>query len=211
MKRTNEQWITQLQTKGDLQEDAIIELSNLVNSGLSFALIKWLPSTNPQFKPLIEEITQDTIIRVLDRIDTFEGRSKFTTWVHKIAVNLALTELRRRKWKDLSLDNLMDEDSDFFSPALMADSTPNPEEFAEQSDMFNRIQKIIAEELTDRQKKAMIAVAIHGIPLEEVARRMDTSRNTLYKLMHDARLRLKKRLAREGLAPEDIFSVFAKK
>jgi RNA polymerase sigma-70 factor (ECF subfamily) len=64
------------------------------------------------------------------------------------------------------------------------------------------------EELTDKQRQAMMAVSVKGMPIEEVARRMGTNRNALYKLMHDGRLRLKNRLAREGLTPEDVLSVF---
>jgi len=56
-----------------------------------------------------------------------------------------------------------------------------------------------------------MAVAIQGMPLEEVARRMNMERNAMYKLMHDARLRLKRRMAREGLTPADVLSVFDKR
>jgi len=46
-------------------------------------------------------------------------------------------------------------------------------------------------ELTDKQRKALMAVAVQGMPLEEVARRMGTERNAMYKLLHDARVKLK--------------------
>jgi RNA polymerase sigma-70 factor (ECF subfamily) len=78
----------------------------------------------------------------------------------------------------------------------------------EGADMMQRLQRIMAEELTERQRQAMMAIAIKGMPLEEVARRMGTNRNALYKLMHDTRLRLKHRLAQEGLTPEDVLAVF---
>jgi RNA polymerase sigma-70 factor (ECF subfamily) len=64
------------------------------------------------------------------------------------------------------------------------------------------------EELTDRQRQAIVAAGIHGLPLEEVARRMGTNRNALYKLMHDGRLQIKRRLAREGLSVEELFEIF---
>ena len=67
----------------------------------------------------------------------------------------------------------------------------------------------LAEELTDKQRLAMMAVNVHGMPLEAVAQQMGTSRNTLYKLLHDARLRLKQRLLREGLTPQDVLAAFA--
>jgi RNA polymerase sigma-70 factor (ECF subfamily) len=46
------------------------------------------------------------------------------------------------------------------------------------------------------------------MPLEEVARRMGTNRNAMYKLMHDARQRLKKKMEAEGLSPQDVLAAF---
>jgi RNA polymerase sigma-70 factor (ECF subfamily) len=74
--------------------------------------------------------------------------------------------------------------------------------------MLAQVQRLIMEELTDKQRQAMTAISIQGMPIEEVARRMNTTRNALYKLLHDARLRLKHRMAQEGLTPEDVLSVF---
>jgi len=46
------------------------------------------------------------------------------------------------------------------------------------------------------------------MPLEEVARRMDTNRNALYKLLYDARKRLQRALADEGLSPDEVLAAF---
>lgn len=207
-KRTNEQWLSDLRTPGPDQEVALADLREIVYKGLPYALGKWLPADDPHLDPLIEEVTQDTLLRVLSRLDTFEGRSQFTTWVHKIAVRIALTELRRRKWRDVSLDSLIEDQPISASLRLMADKKSGPETSAEQSDMIDQIERLISEELTEKQRQAMIAISIQGMPLEEVARRMNTSRNALYKLMHDARLRLKRRLAQEGLTPQDVLAIF---
>jgi RNA polymerase sigma-70 factor (ECF subfamily) len=67
---------------------------------------------------------------------------------------------------------------------------------------------MMKEELSDRQMLAMRLVAIHQMPLEEAARRLGSKRNALYKLLHDARLRMKHRLEREGLEVQEILSVF---
>jgi len=64
------------------------------------------------------------------------------------------------------------------------------------------------EELTDKQLRAMTAVGLKGMPLAEAARQLGTDRNALYKLLHDARLRLKRRLAREGLTAGDLLAAF---
>lgn len=209
LKRTNEQWMDDLRTEGESQEAALADLREIILTGLPYALSKWLPSDDPRFLSLAEEVAQDTLLRVLDRLETFEGRSQFTTWVHKIAVRIALTELRRKRWENVSLENLVDgEESPPLARLLLDPQAATPERIVEGTDLMDRLKRIIMEELTDKQRQAMVAVAIKGMPLEEVARRMGTNRNALYKLMHDTRLRLKRRMAQEGLTPGDILSVF---
>lgn len=208
-RRTNEEWISDLQSAGTRRDAALADLRQAILNGLPYALNKWLPTNDPRFNPLAEEVAQDTLLRVLDRLDTFEGRSQFTTWVHKIAVRIALTELRRKRWENFSLEEIVEGEEGFPMGSLMIDhQASSPEEQAEGADMMQRLQRIIAEELTDKQRQAMVAIAIKGMPFEEVARRMGTNRNALYKMMHDTRLRLKHRLAQEGLTPEDVLAGF---
>ena len=208
MERTNEQWIADLSYPGQPQEAALSDLRKIIMAGLPYALTKWLSPTEPQFESLIEESTQDTLLRVLDKLSTFEGRSKFTTWVYKIAVRIALTELRRRRWRDVSLDQLIEKPNVPETPIFTADDSPSPENIVEQSDLIDQVKRVISENLTEKQSKALVAIAIHGMPIEEVAIRLNTSRNALYKLLHDARVRLKKELAQEGISPEDLLALF---
>lgn len=207
--RSNEEWLADLKSEGPDKEAALADLRAVILKGLPYALSNYLSPDNPQFKPLTDEVTQDTLLRVLDHLDTFEGRSRFTTWVQKIAVRIALTELRRRRWRDFSLDSLVEENEEGVSfPSLMIDPAPNPDSLTQQSDMLQRVGRLINEELTEKQRQAIVATTIEGVPLEEVARRMNMKRNALYKLLHDARLRLKNRMADEGLTTEDIWAVF---
>jgi RNA polymerase sigma-70 factor (ECF subfamily) len=207
--RTNEEWLADLKSDGPEKEAALTDLRGAIMTGLPYALSNYLSPDNPQFKSLTEEVAQETLLRAMDHMDTFEGRSRFTTWVHKIAVRIALTELRRRRWRDFSLDSLVDENEEGVSfPSLMVDPSPDPDARTEQSDMLQRVGRLIDEELTEKQRQAMMAIAIEGVPLEEVARRMNMKRNALYKLMHDARLRLKNRMADEGLTSDDVWAIF---
>ncbi len=206
--RTNSDWLGNLRAKGPVGEAAIADLRTIVRSGLPHALAGWLSRTDAQFEGLVEDVAQETIMRVLDRLDSFEGRSQFTTWVHKIAVNIALTELRRRRWRDVSLENLLDESGEERVPPALGSESPDPQRAVEQKEMEEMLQRLMAEELTEKQRLALTAVSLRGIALEEVARQMGTNRNALYKLLHDARIRLKRRLQREGLTPEEVLSVF---
>jgi RNA polymerase sigma-70 factor (ECF subfamily) len=210
--RTNEEWVSDLRSEGFQRDAALADLRQVVLHGLPYALNKWLSTSDPRFSPLADEVAQDTLLRVFDRLDTFEGRSQFTTWVHKIAIRIALTELRRKRWENSSLEELVEGEENFPMGNIMMDHQAlTPEEHVEGTDMVKRLQRIISDELTDKQRHAMIAIAIKGMPFEEVARRMGTNRNALYKMMHDTRLRLKQRLSQEGLSINDVLAVFEKR
>jgi RNA polymerase sigma-70 factor (ECF subfamily) len=146
-------------------------------------------------------------MKVLDNLESFEGRSKFTTWAHKIAIRTALTELRRKRWEDQSLEALTEAEGSA-RIRLLEGSEADPDLTVEQRDMLTQVQRIIDEALTEKQRTAMVALKVHGMPIAEVARRMGTNRNALYKLVYDARLRLKERMVSEGLSPEEVLAAF---
>lgn len=207
--RTNPEWLADLRAEGGRREAALGDLRALILAALPRALSPWLSAVDPRFEPLAEETAQETLLRVLSHLDTFEGRSQFTTWVYKIAVRVALSELRRQKWRDVSLDELLEEKDDQPGQTrLEADPAVGPEMAAERADLLRRVQRIIAEELTDRQRTALVAAGVRGMPPDEVARRMGMQPNAFYKLIHDARLRLKRALEREGLTTAEILAVF---
>jgi len=209
--RSNETWLGDLRAEGVKRENALSDLREVVQHGLPYALSRWLSPNDPLFAPLVEEVTQETLLRVLDQLNTFEGRSMFTTWVQKIAVRIALTELRRKRWQDASLDELVDNEESPAPSRLMADHTAGPEAITERGDMAAVVRRILDQELTPKQRQALILLGIQDVPLEEAARRMKTNRNALYKLLHDARLRLKRRLLAEGLSAQEILAAFEQK
>ncbi len=209
--RTNEQWIAELKNGGSAREAALEDLRAVIQKGLPYALSRWLSPDQPQFNSLVEEVTQETLLRVLDQLGTFEGRSQFTTWVHKIAVRIALTELRRKRWRDSSLDELTENEDAPPPPGLLADSHAGPETSAERADMLARVRRIIEEELTDRQREALVLLGVRDMPMEDAARKLKTNRNALYKLLHDARVRLKSRLSMEDIAPHEVLALFEQK
>ena len=209
--RTNEAWLSDLRAEGETRSAAIEDLRAIIYKGLPYALSRWLSPDQPQFNSLVEEVTQETLLRVLDQLGTFEGRSQFTTWVHKIAVRIALTELRRKRWRDSSLDELTENEDLPPPPGLLADPQAGPETSAERTDMLTRVRRIIDEELTERQRQALLLLGVQDMPMEEAARKLKTNRNALYKLLHDARLRLRTRLATEEIAPHEVLALFEHK
>jgi RNA polymerase sigma-70 factor (ECF subfamily) len=201
--RTNQEWVAALQ---DAQSDAAIaDLRIILLRGLRYGMASYRVTEAD-----LEDFVQDALVKVLRELASFRGEARFTTWAQKVAARVALSELRRRRWRDVSLHDLMaeHEDSDF-TPAVLTDQGPDPAQIAQRTMMMEKIQTMIAEELTDKQRQAMMAVMQGGMPLQEVAERMGTNRNALYKLLHDARQRLQKRMLREGLTPDDVLAMFA--
>jgi RNA polymerase sigma-70 factor (ECF subfamily) len=191
--------------QGTEKDQAIADLRTILSRGLTYALSN---KVNTDLDHLVEDFVQDALLRILANLDTFRGESRFTTWAQKIAVRVAFTELRRQRWKDISLQDLLPEDSFDFTPEVLSDPSPDPEKRANQTMLAEMIQEMIAEDLTDRQRTAIMAIMVGGMPLEEVAQRMDTNRNALYKLIHDARQRLKQSLLSRGMTPQDVLVAF---
>lgn len=207
-RRNNEQWLHELQSTGLEHDQAITDLQAILASGLRRGLLNQVNTSAPEFETQAEDFTQEAILKILDNLDSFAGRSKFTTWAHKIAVSVALTELRRKRWQDRSLDGIMDDAQGDYTPSLAADSAPSPENSTERAETMAKVQQMIAELLTEKQRTALVASAVEGLSTNELARQMQMKPNAIYKLLHDARLRLKKSLAQEGLTPNDILNVF---
>lgn len=206
--RSNDEWLADLRTAGEQREAALADLRGLVLRGLPFALAGKLSPDHPQFESLAEDVAQETLLKVLAHLDSFEGRSLFTTWVQKIAVREALGELKRRRWRDVPLPEMTEPDEGDALVREMADNQPTPEVQAERSDLLQQVNRILIEELTKKQRRAVELLALQGLPIETVASLMEVKPNALYKLMFDARTRIKKRLEREGLTPAQILSVF---
>ena len=203
VERTNQEWLTELRGPG--REVALADLRALLVRGLRYAMADRPGVTEAD----LEDFAQDALLKILAGLDTFRGEARFTTWAQKIAVNVAFTELRRRRWKDVSLEDLIAPyiEGDL-TPSVLADEAPSPEQRVTQQMLMEMVQRLINEELTERQRQAMVAAVIGGMPLEEVARRMGTNRNALYKLLHDARQRLRKRMLATGLSPKDVLAAF---
>jgi len=201
--RTNSEWLNDLQ--GPDRDAAIADLRAILVRGLTFALASRIQT---DLDVLVEDFVQDAVLRILDKLDTFRGESRFTTWAQKIAVRVAFTELRRQRWKDIALADLVPEDSSDYTPPALADPSPDPERQTSQVMVAEMIREMIEEDLTKRQREAMVAIMVGGMPLEEVADRMDTNRNALYKLIHDARKRMQKSLLSRGLTPQEVLAMF---
>jgi len=191
-----------MELRGANPDEALGDLYDLLVRGLRAAF----GSYGGGVDAYVEDFAQEALIRITGNLDSFRGESRFTTWAQKIAMNVALTELKRRRWRDVSLQDLI-------ARREAADSGPadrrlTPEQLAFQNMLLGELRRMVDEELTDRQREAVVAVILEGMPISEVARRMGTNQNALYKLLHDARRKLKRRMEAAGLSPQEVLAAF---
>jgi RNA polymerase sigma-70 factor, ECF subfamily len=156
----------------------------------------------------IENFVQVALIKILDNLNSFRAESHFTTWTQKICVRTAFAEMRRSRWRDASLEEVIDRQGESLSTPT--DPLTDPEQAVTKGMILAEFRRFIDEEPTDRQHTALPA-ALGGMPLEAIADRMDTNRNALYKPLHDSRKRLKRRMDAENLLPQDVLGAFAER
>ena len=192
-------WVERLKSTGDTKEEAIVELRDILLRGLTATVRNRYGN-----KIQAEDVVQDALIKILDKVDSFEGRSKFTTWAMTIAVRIAISEMRRKHFQDVSMDNLL-ADNMQFEPAAAPE--PGPDVDQEKGEMLAKLKTMIDKNLTDKQREAMHAL-LNGMPVEIFAERTGSNRNAVYKLIHDARVKLRQGFEQAGYKAEDISSVF---
>lgn len=214
VERTNEQWLAELVGSPDIQALAIEDLRQRLQRGIFYYLSRERSDlthlSNQEITQMAEDLAQDATLRVIENLNSFRGDSRFTTWATKIAVRVAISDLRRARYKDFSLDDLTADGDLLPATAANVNGTvpPNPEEATERSDVMTKISRALEEVLTERQYQALVAVALQGVPLEILAERMGTNRNALYKLLHDARRKLRTHLESQGISTNYMLNLF---
>jgi RNA polymerase sigma-70 factor (ECF subfamily) len=83
--------------------------------------------------------------------------------------------------------------------SLFTSAGIEPDEEAEQSELLATLQQAIGDVLTPHQRRVLVALALNGVPIDVLAERLGTNRGALYKTLHDARCKLRRHLAEQGL------------
>ena len=209
--RSNDDWIAALSsTDQGAQSIALADLRRRLQRSIYFYLSQDRSDlrglATQELVQMAEDLAQDATLRVMDNLDKFRGESRFSTWANKIAIRLAISDLRRARYRDFSLDELTADGES--SPRLATATSPTPEKVAERDDVMEKIELALKEALTERQYQALVAVALKGIPMDVLAERMGSNRNALYKLIHDARRKLKAHLESQGISTDYMMNLF---
>ena len=211
--RSTEDWLKELNADGDQQVEAIADLREILLRASLYSLNRNLndfanPNQNDVLQ-LAEDCAQEALMAVLAHLHEFRGESKFTTWAYKFAINMALVAARREWRKGVSLDQLQDqsEPMEWFSPEHQ--DLINPDHSLLRQEIYETIRETIRAELTEKQRQVLKWIVFDEVPMDVVVHQLRSNRNTVYKLLHDARLKLKRKLLMEGFGTDDALALFS--
>jgi RNA polymerase sigma-70 factor (ECF subfamily) len=204
--RTNSQWIADLRGDGILQEQAVIELREILLRASLYTFHRYTSEAGnldqDQVLQWAEDCAQDALMAVLNHLSDFRGESKFTTWVYKFAINTVLMSIRHEKWKWVSLDDLEPEHVKSSDPGGSMDS------IVVRGEVGEILHTAMEEDLTEKQRQVLRWIVFDEIPMDVVVERLGTNRNAIYQLLHDARRKLKQKLSERGFSIEEILDLY---
>jgi RNA polymerase sigma-70 factor (ECF subfamily) len=148
------------------------------------------------FDDIAHQSADDALVAVLAKLGTFRGQSRFTTWAYKFALLEAGVKLRRRAWQGREVPL----PAENWERLVAAGQTP--ERDSETAELVELLIETIKTDLTPHQREVLIATTLNGVPIDVLAERLNTTRGALYKALHDARQKLRRRVAARGFAIE---------
>ncbi len=139
------------------------------------------------------DITQEVFLRAFRNISGFEGRSRFITWLHSIAVNQAISGRRKQsaagRAGQLQMSAIANEESAYDPPGAVCE----PGQRLQADDVRRRIEQAIAE-LPDEYRAVVVLRDIQEMDYESIGEALSCSRGTVKSRLHRARLELRKKL-----------------
>lgn len=196
----NEDWVANLRSDGDVQAAAIAKLRKFLLGGLRRSF-----QGKGVDEAFCEDIAQETVLKVLDKLDQFEGRSRFTTWAMSIAIRRAVSELRKKRYKNVSLNHVTEGEQ--LQIEVPDESAEQPEEAEQRRNILATLKELISSKLSEKQRVALQA-GLDGMSVDEIALHTSSNRNAVYKLIHDARQKLKRELEQSGYDGSTIQTLF---
>lgn len=148
-------------------------------------------------RELAEDLSQETFIRAFNAIHTYNPRYKLSSWLFKIANNLAIDHLRKRTLDTVSIDGAPDAltESERAQTAYdIPSEEESPEEYAANRELGEQIEAAMAQ-LRPHYRVATVLRHVEGYSYEEIAGIMDLPLGTVKTYIHRARLELRELLA----------------
>ncbi len=212
VRRTNAEWLEALRQPGEAQDEAFRALREYLRR----AVFVYLRDRRPELSrvplgdlhEMAEDFAQDALLAIQHNLDSFRGDARFTTWAYRFVINEAAAELRRRNYRNMSLDMLLEEGTAVIQSLAASPLPTDPSQMAARKQFIRQLLAIIDEDLNERQKTAVLGVHFQSLSMQEVAELLETTPNTVYKMLHDARKKIKARLTALHLGKGDVLALF---
>ncbi len=189
-------WIDALRGAGGQRDDAIFRLHALLLRVALHEAHRRGPVFRiggPELTDLANQSADDAMIAILAKLDGFRGDSRFSTWAYRFVVLEVAGKLGRHFWLKPSV-SLEAEEWERLPDRFGLD----PLTQAQHHELIAEVERAIADDLTDHQRRFFVAVVVNGIPIEAVAARTGLKRGAIYKTVFDARRKIRAHLIANG-------------
>jgi RNA polymerase sigma-70 factor (ECF subfamily) len=192
--------VDQLQTNGAVRASALARLHDVL-LGVARAEVRRRAAlsnvTGPELDDLAHQATDDALLAIIHKLDSFRGDSRFTTWAYRFVILEVAGKMTRHAWRKAA--PVADTEDWGRLPDRFGFS---PADALEWRELFSALRRAADEELSDRQRRVFAAIVLQGVPLDVLSQELDTNRNAIYKTLFDARRKLRSRLVNEGYLVE---------
>ena len=189
-------WLQWLAGTGSRRESALAELHAMLVRAARREVARRGPHqqiTGPELEDLAYQAAGDALLAITRKIGQFRGESRFTTWAYKFVVFEVSAKIGRHFWRNpaRSLDA---EDWDRLPDRFGFD----PARESEWRDLFGAVRRAVQTELTPRQREIFVAIVLNDVPLGALVVKLGSNRNAIYKMLFDARRKLRADLVANG-------------
>lgn len=199
----NQKWVKTLMDQGLSQSEAIACLQGILMRGLGSVLRKRTEFESICGREQIEDFVQESLATIITKLDQFDGRSRFTTWCFTIATRVAFSRARRKRFSEVPLPEQVFEHRE----QLQGPVSESHENDIVDIHSIEWLMTVMDTHLSAGQSQALKATVLGEMPMEQVAEKLGTNRNALYKQVHDARKKLRSVLEDMGVTKEDLAPV----
>lgn len=193
-------WLSRLAAGGGERQAAERELhARLVRIALAEVRRRSAstPVTGQELDDVAHQAAADAMLAILAKLGDFRGESRFITWAYRFVILEVSSKLGRHYWRNppVALD------------AGQWERLPDrfgidPVRHAESAGMLAEIRRVVEDELTEHQRRVFMAIVVDGIPLDALAAKLGLRRNAIYKVIFDARRKIRRALVANGYLDE---------
>ncbi|MEV0159653.1 sigma-70 family RNA polymerase sigma factor [Nonomuraea fuscirosea] len=198
--RENRRWVRDLAPAGPRRETTCAELYSLllrVAHSEARRRASLLKLGGPELEDIAHQATADALMAISERLDDFRGEARFTTWASKFVILNVATKMNRHFWRRHEVPY---EHENWCGFASRFDA--GPEDEAQAREFAAAVSSAVKENLSDRQRLVFVATVLNGMPMDVLADELGSTHNALYKVLFDARKKLRVALVADGYLPE---------